>query len=254
MDSSRPGTGKASVDIPDIRTLNVLYTNDIEGNTEQMPYLSSVVKQSREKEPFTILVDSGNWAKGDFLSDSFKGMPMVEIMNVIKYDAVNTGESEISLGEKELFKLHEKASFPLLSCNIIMSATGKTPDFIRKYAIFNKGPFKIAVIGVSFPGNYEKKGFVVQDPFTMLPETFSEVEDHKTDVVILLSRMGIEVDRELARKFPQTNVIIGGRDKKFIDPPITQGQTVICQAGEKAKYLGTISLDMRMTFRVTSTE
>ena len=89
------------IEVPDIRTLTLLYTNDIQGEAEQMAYLATVVKQIRASEQYTILVDSGNWAQGTLLSDQFKGMPMVEIMSALGYDAVGLGEGEIYFGESE---------------------------------------------------------------------------------------------------------------------------------------------------------
>jgi 2',3'-cyclic-nucleotide 2'-phosphodiesterase (5'-nucleotidase family) len=254
MDSPGKDPAKSSIEIPDVRTLNILYTNDIQGNAEQMSYLSTVVKRVRNKESFTLLVDSGNWAKGTLLSDSFKGMPIVEIMNVIKYDAVNIGEGEIAFGNMNLYNLHDKSSFCMLSCNIMEESTGISPYFLKKFVIIKKGPFKVAVVGIALPGSCTDKGFIVKDPFTLLPDVLKEVEDNKPDVIVLLSRMGIEGDRALARAFPALNVIIGGRDRKFLDNPIIEGQTFICQAGEKAKYLGSLAFDIKTTIKISSAD
>jgi 5'-nucleotidase len=240
-----------SIEIPDVNSLNVLYTNDICGEAEQMPYLATVAKQIRASEPYTVLLDSGNWARGTFLSDKFKGMPMVEIFSALDYDAIGIGEGEIHFGSKNLYLLEEKASFPFVSCNLEEEETEITPYFIKKYVLLEKGPFKIAVTGVAAPDKYAGSGFRVKDPFTILPQILKEIEQSAPDVTMLLSRMGIERDRALARAFPQFNVIIGGGDGKFLEKPIVEGRTFICQAGERAKFLGSLKIDMESIIRIT---
>lgn len=246
---------KESIEIPDIRTLQLLYTNDIQGEAEQMAYLATVVKQARASEPYTILVDSGNWAKGTLLSDRFKGMPMVEIMSAIGYDAVGIGEGEIAFGSKNLYALSSEAKFPLLCCNLVEAGTGLPPSFLQnKFTLLERGPFKVAIIGVAAPGKYPSTGLEVKDPFTLLPEVLNEISKLNPDIVILLSRLGFERDRALARAFPQLSVIVGGADRINLEKPHREGQTFILQAGEKAKFLGSLAIDMEATIRITSSD
>jgi 2',3'-cyclic-nucleotide 2'-phosphodiesterase (5'-nucleotidase family) len=244
-----------SIKIPDVRTLDILYTNDIQGEADQMIYLATKVKEIRALENYTILLDSGNWAKGTFLSDNFKGMPMVEIFNVMKYDAVNVGEGEIAFGSDNLYQLQQYAQFPLISCNLIENGTGAPPSYIKKYTVINRGPFNIAITGISSPDEqFHDSNLTSVNPFKILPEVIQELSSYEIDVFILLSRLGLERDRALSRVFPRFNVIIGGKDKKQLDQPIVEGQTFICQAGEKGKYIGSISIDMHSILKISESQ
>ncbi len=243
-----------SIRVPDVRTLQILYTNDIQGEAEQMAYLATVVKQVKEDSPYNVLVDSGNWAKGTLLSDRFKGLPMAEILSVMKYDAVGIGEGEMEFGSKNLYLLEEKATFPFVSCNLQEEGMGIPPYFVKKYVTLEKGPFKVAITGVSPMGDYKSKGFLVTDPFTTLPEVIEEIKGYNPDIIILLSRLGIERDRAIARAFPDINVIVGGRDKINMEYPERVGNTFICQAGERAKFLGKLSIEMEYEIEITSVE
>ena len=115
---------KEYVEVPDVRSFNILYTNDLKGEAEQMAYLATVVKQIRAQEEYTLLLDSGNWASGTMLSDSFKGMPMVEIFSAMEYDAVGIGEGEISFGAKNLYMLRRRPTSP----SFAVTLSRKVPD------------------------------------------------------------------------------------------------------------------------------
>ncbi len=242
------------LEIPDIRTLNILYTNDLKGEAEQMAYLATVVKQQKAQGEYTLLLDSGNWARGTLLSDSFKGMPMVEIFSAMEYDAIGIGEGEISYGSKNLYMLEEKAEFPFVCCNLTEEGTGFAPYFVKKFITVQRGPFSIAITGIANNKALAGSGFQVEDPFTLLPGVLKEIQDVRPDLVILLSRMGLEKDKALARAFPQINAIIGGGDGINLENPAVAGQTYICQAGERGKFLGSLSMDLEATLRITSTE
>ena len=246
---------KEIIEVPDVRTLTLLYTNDIKGEAEQMAYLATVVKQIKASEQYTILLDSGNWAQGTMLSDQFKGMPMVEIMSALKYDAVGIGEGEIYFGSQNLYSLEDKAAFPLLCVNLKEMQTGLTPYFLeKKYIVLERGPFRVAVTGIAKPEQYPGTDLVVSDPFIALPEVLKEIEEEKVDIIIVLSRLGIERDRALARAFPQINVIVGGGDGLNLEAPKREGQTFLVQAGEKAQFLGSLSIDMEATIKITAVE
>lgn len=239
-----------AIEIPDIMTLNILYTNDIQGEAERMAYLATVVKQIRASQSYTLLLDSGNWAKGTLLCDKFKGLPMAEILSSLQYDAVGIGEGEIAFGSKNLYILEEKATFPMVSCNLIEEGTGIAPYFLKRFITIEKGPFKIAITGISAPVKYPGTGFAVMDPYPVLPKLLKEIKDYKSDIIILLSRIGIEKDQAIARAFPDLNIIIGGGDGKNLEKPLRVGQTFICQAGEKAQFVGSLAIDMEATIRI----
>lgn len=248
-------TTESQIEIPNVRTLNLLYTNDIMGEAEQMAYLATVVKQVRASESYTLLVDSGNWAQGTLLSDQFKGMPMVEVMGAIGYEAVGIGKGEISFGSQNLYSLEDEAGFPILCCNLVEEGTGIPPYFLeKKFITLEKGPFKIAITGITAPGEYPGSGLKGKDHFKALPGVLEEIENEKPDVIILLSTIGLERDKAVARAFPQINVIVGGGDGLNLKEPVKQGDTYIVQSGERAQFLGSLAIDLEATIRITSVE
>lgn len=254
---NNPGQDKKTdfIEVPDVRTLSLFYTNDLKGEAEQMAYLSTVLKEQKEGRQYTILLDSGNWARGTMLSDSFKGLPMVEILSALDYDGVGIGEGEISFGVKNLHILEDQAKFPMVCCNLIEKDSGIAPYFLKRHIIIERGPFKIAVAGIaSCEKTYAATGFQVLDPFMVLPDVLSEIKEDSADLLILLTGHGVEKDKAVARAFPDFNVIIGGGEGKNLEAPVMVGQTHICQAGEKGQFIGNLEIDMEATIRISSAE
>lgn len=221
------------------------------GEAEQMAYLATKIKEVRAESSYCILLDSGNWAKGTLLSDKFKGLPMAEILGALEYSAVGIGEGEIHFGIENMRALESEAGIPFVNCNIFESGTDTRPDFLKKFVIIEKGPFRIGIIGVSSPEGGRGKGMRVKDPFTVLPSVMSEVLEENPDFTVILSRLGFERDKALARAFPQTGIIVGGGDGENFDKPRQEGKTLIVQAGEKAQFLGSLSLDMSSVVNIS---
>jgi 2',3'-cyclic-nucleotide 2'-phosphodiesterase (5'-nucleotidase family) len=251
MNSPGDAHKKDVLEIPDTINLCLLYTNDLRGEAEQMAYLATAVKQVRAGEPYVMLVDSGNWAMGTMLSDTFKGMPMVEILGALKYDGVGVGEGEMAFGKDNLYTLSAKAAFPLISCNMIEEQSGKAPPFMKSHVIVQKGPFKVAITGISPMEKLSNSGLVARDPFAALPGVMEEINFEKPDLLIVLSRLGIERDEAIVRAFPQINVIVGGRDGLNLESPRVAGSAFLCQAGERGKFLGRLDLEMQGILRIT---
>lgn len=252
---NKPGKNDADgIEVPDIRHLTLLYTNDIKGNAEQMAYLATIVKKIRQAEPLTLLVDSGNWAKGTTLSDSFKGLPIAEIFSAMKYEAVGIGQGEVEFGAKNLYSLEDKADFPLVCCNLLEEGTGIPPFFLHDYIIINKGLFRIGITGVTAPVNIKGTGFIIPEPETALEPVIKKLNNLGLDLIILLSSLGMERDRKLSRTFPEINVIISGGDNIRTETPVMEGDTFICQAGEKAEFLGSLTVSMETAIKIKPAE
>lgn len=63
------------------------------------------------------------------------------------------------------------------------------------------------------------------------------------DFIIVLSHGGIDHDRELATRFPQIGLIIGGHSQTIIKDPEKTGNTLIVQAGEAGNRTGVLRLE-----------
>ena len=153
--------------------LTVLYTNDMNGHllpnkdykTPGEPksvmggsalcasYIQKVRTQAQNNNIPVLLLDAGDIFHGTPEGNKYKGNSIIEIMNVLQYDALSIGNHEFAFGEDNLDALSKKANFPFLSCNIIKSKTNKSPDYLKPFIIKQMRDISVGIIGVTTPAS-----------------------------------------------------------------------------------------------------
>ncbi len=103
-------------------------------------------------EDSNILVLSGgdNWT-GPAISTWFQGESMVDVMNVMGYDASVIGNHEFDFGLEALQERLSEANFPYLSANIRYKDSGQVPTDlgIEPYAIIELEGLDVGLIGLT---------------------------------------------------------------------------------------------------------
>jgi 5'-nucleotidase / UDP-sugar diphosphatase len=196
----------------------------------------------------TFIFMGGDLLMGTPFSTAFKGQLGVKLMNKMKFMAMTVGNHEFDYGQENLLKiLRPKMEFPLLSAN----TTSDSGEYLFDRVVQKKFPgskTKAVILGLTtaqtsittHPKNV--KGLVFNDPIKTASEFLKDVE--KDDLVIALTHIGVDEDKRLAQTCPRINVIIGGHSHTALFEPLRVGDTVICQAGAYAKYLGRLDLEV----------
>jgi 5'-nucleotidase len=84
------------------------------------------------------------------------------------------------------------------------------------------------------------KGLVFEDPIKVAEDIVKTAKPD--DLVIAVTHIGFDQDQKLAEACPRINVIVGGHTHTELPTPIKLNDTVICQAGSYAKYIGRLDL------------
>jgi len=243
--------------------VTILYTNDMHGHFLPWPALRDkppiggfaaldyYVENERNIDPRALLFDCGDLMTGNLICNieyrGAEGGALIEMMNMIGYDGMVFGNHELDKPISNLRKFMEIAEFPFVCANFTDSAGN---DFTReKYHIYNLGGVKVGVTGVTYhrmagmadPDNLE--GFNSTDPADAINRVIPEL-DPQTDLIVVLSHLGIEADRELARKIKGVDIILGGHSHTRLDQPEKINGILICQAGSHARYLGKLTLQV----------
>jgi 2',3'-cyclic-nucleotide 2'-phosphodiesterase (5'-nucleotidase family) len=58
--------------------------------------------------------------------------------------------------------------------------------------------------------------------------------------IVVLSHLGFEKDKEIALKFPQIGLIVGGHSQTLVKKPVKVGNTLIVQAGPNGSRIGVL--------------
>jgi hypothetical protein len=167
---------------------------------------------------------------------------IIRSLNFMKYDAANVGWMDLLMPEEMLKSSSAQAEFPFLSANV-RSASGERP--FKPYAIREFEGFRVGVFGLvssSPPGAGQgTSSFRVLDPVSEARKVVRELQ-RSCDLIVALTSLGQEDDRELARSVSGIDTILGGLSKKVMyQEEIVEG-TIVLQAGSKGMRLGILEI------------
>src|SRR5688572_21700729 len=104
------------------RRVVIMHTNDIHGHllpdvgAGGLAMIATIVKNVRPD----LLFDGGDMFSGTLVSDTFAGVPVLEVMNHLGYSAATIGNHEFDYGLDALSARAREAEFPFLSANVVM--------------------------------------------------------------------------------------------------------------------------------------
>lgn len=200
----------------------------------------------QEKLPY-ILLDSGDFANGTVEAKNSQGVKSVLLMNAVGYDASTLGNHEFDFKDPAVEPMLRAAQFPILSANFVQRKSGKQPDYLQAYRIFDVDGVKYAVIGLGheYPTN-ETKEYKILKASKVLKEVLEEVKKQNPDVIVLLDHNSIADDKhgvdsgllKLATKHSgDINIVLGGHAHKIIQNEYHNGILFV----ESGCYLQNVS-------------
>ena len=245
------GTSQKVVELPATKTVEILAVNDMHAALDNFPRLAYIVDSLRNIYPDLILVSGGDNQTGNPVNDQYpeKGMPIIELMNALKFDMSAVGNHEFDSRLKGFEYITHKANFDFLCANIELP---KDADFrIKPYKIVSTpNGVKIAFVSVlqvnrtGIPDTHPEnvKGFSFDDPIVTANE-YLFLKD-SCDVFVMLNHFGFENDVILANQLPTgvVDLIIGGHSHTKIDTDQIHNGIMITQAQRRLNYATLIKL------------
>ena len=248
------GCKTSSFNKPD---LVIIYSNDILGELEncgcddrQLGSLSrkaGLIKITQKKAAGFLSLDAGNlfYRKpplNEIEKNAFflKAEHILKAYNKMGCDALNIGEADFILGLNNLIALKEMASFPFISSNILDKTTGK-PIF-KPFVLREIAGLKVGIFGLCPETVKLDTSVFVSNPAATAKKVLKEIRG-QCDFVVLLSSLGIEHDKELAKQVQGINIIISANAEKFISEPQFSEDTVVVQAYRRGQYLGKLDVE-----------
>ncbi|MBI5956315.1 MAG: 5'-nucleotidase C-terminal domain-containing protein [Chloroflexi bacterium] len=260
--TAMPPAATVSPTPPKTETIAILHTNDMHGYLE--PELIRVGEKSFESggaaniaghiEAFrkeyggkVLVLDGGDTWQGTFVSNKSRGAAVTEMMNISGYDAQALGNHDFDWGQEVLKERAAQAKFPFLAANVVEESSGKVFSGAKPYVVKSVGSVKVAVLGLGYPGTpaISKAANVRGLRFLPGPETAAQYIPalrKEADLVVVLSHLGLGDDEKLAASVEGIDVIVGGHSHTEIRNTKRVGNTLIVQAGSKAKFLGRLEL------------
>ena len=104
---------------PEDRDLIILFTSDAHCSVDQGWGYTGLytIREQLSQSYNVLLVDDGDAIQGKPIGLLTNGEAIIDIMNVMGYDAAIPGNHEFAYGVEQFLALTERANFPYLSCN-----------------------------------------------------------------------------------------------------------------------------------------
>ena len=219
-----------------------------------------IMKEKKSSPHETLVLSAGDMFQGSGISNYSEGKSVIELMNIIEFDAMTIGNHEFDwsletiLAYRDGNKKNGEADFPFISANIIDKTTNKLPEYVEPYTIIERGGLTIGIIGyigyglesdiaVKMVENYE-----FLKPAAIVGEYAEELRAKKNcDVVIALGHDGSDAtNSELATLTGDKRIdaIVNGHlhadSVEMLDS--ADGRKIpVVQAGSSGEYVGKIS-------------
>ncbi len=233
------------------QTVVILATNDMHANIKNFPKLAAAVKACRDTTDKVLLLDAGDRWTGDAYVDMADeaGMPIIELMNKLGYDAATLGNHEFDHGQAHLGKVIGKMDCEVICANAVSDTC--TFPVLKPCDIFKVGNLKVGIVGAvtNYEGGDHPAGHASSfvgvrfpDPQEMSMKYGRELRD-KCDIMLLVSHMGDDRDAELLNKYDGYDAIIGGHTHVEIDTVING--TLLTQAYKRLKNVGVTKIHMK---------
>lgn len=239
---------------------SILQLNDVaeispiqSGQYGGLARVETIHKELLKADPNTMIVMAGNFLTSSLLGslkyneEQINGKQMVDVMNEMAFDLVTFGKNDFQMDYKELQGHLDNSSFDWVSANVFHNINGQAHYFHKiidgkKYTIFDNyikdvydGKNLIKVGFVSLSNSSTSEDYVTySDVFIEAERSYNEV-NNTADVVVALTNLSEQEDKELAKLFPKIKLIMGGNatgnDLKNI------GNINICKADPNAKTI-----------------
>jgi sulfur-oxidizing protein SoxB len=210
--------------------------------------VSTVIKSIRDtRSDNMLLLDGGDTWQGSYVSNTTLGADMVQIMNMLKPDAM-TGHWEFTYGEDRVRELVDALPFPFLGSNIYDKEWDE--PVYDPTAFYDRGGVKIAVVGQAFPylpianpgWMFPSLSFGIREE--ILQQNIDDARAAGADLVVLLSHNGFDVDRKLASRVRGIDVILTGHTHDALPEPVMVGKTMLIASGSNGKFVSRLDLDV----------
>jgi 5'-nucleotidase/UDP-sugar diphosphatase len=248
------------------RTLTILHTNDMHAQfipreafwvkEKPRPLVGGFVRikelldSIRAVRPATVVLDAGDVMTGNPITDRVyqgaEGGALFAMMNMMGYDVWCPGNHDLDISQENLRGLVRIASFPTVSANLVNDA-GEFAVGNSAATVIERGGLRIGIIGVMTPELYSLvnqnnlTGIRVLPPEETVKKYVSEMKG-KTDLMVLLTHQGFELDSALAAEVSGVDVIVGGHSHTRLKTPRVVNGVIIVQTGAYTENLGELQL------------
>ena len=246
----------------------ILYENDVHCAVEGYTKLSAMRNELKKEYEHVGIVSGGDFIQGNSLGIVSKGEYVVNIMNLVGYDAVTLGNHEFDYHIDRLNELAGMMDTKPISCNF--QKIGEDEPCFEPYTIVSYGDIDVAYIGITTPttisvaspvqfkdenGNFIYT-FNADSLYDIVQESIDSAEAQGADYIIALSHVGYAEDEiygdledveTLIRNTDGFDVVLDAHSHTVIEgKTITDkggNDVLLSSTGTKFEYIGKLTIE-----------
>ena len=195
----------------------------------------SLVRDLRQKRGWEVVgLDVGGMVKGYGRQAELKFQITVNAFRQMGYQAIGLGKSDLKNRATELLSVVAGEESPFHSANV--GLFGFDSEYTNTYKIVEAGGLKLgitSVLGTSWQQEVNSSDIELADPEIKLAQILPQLEN--CDMLILLAHATKDESIELAKKFPDFDVVVtaGGAEEPPAEVAKVNDDTLLIEVGTK---------------------
>ena len=243
----------------------ILYENDVHCAVEGYTKLAAMKEELKNSYDHVGVVSVGDFVQGGTLGTISGGEYIVNLMNLVGYDAITLGNHEFDYKLTRLMELTSMMKTKPISANFKKISDNK--NVFEPYSIVSYGETDIAYIGVTTPstisssspiqfkdadGNYIYS-FNPESIYDIVQENIDAAKKSGADYIIALTHIGIEDAEnystaiEIAENTDGIDVILDGHSHSVVESmKITDkggNEVILSSTGTKFEHIGKLTIE-----------
>ena len=245
----------------------ILYENDVHCAVEGYSKLAAMKKELQETHAHVGVVSGGDFIRGNSLGAASQGSYMIELMNLVGYDAVTLGNHEFGYQLPRLEELVDMMDTKPICCNF--EKIGEEASYFEPYTIVSYGEVDVAFIGITTPSTLTKNSpvqfqdesgefiytFHPTDLYDVVQKNIDAAEAAGADYIIALSHIGYADDavygnledvEDLIRNTEGFDVVLDAHSHSVIESMTRTdkggNEVLLTSTGTKFEYVGKLTI------------
>lgn len=238
---------------PDVRSLVILHTNDIHARISPtreglggFAHLATALNRERAKAEASLYLDAGDLVQGTPVSSLYEGVPIFELMNGLRPDAVCLGNHEFDYGWRRIYDFLKVSRFPIFCANLVDDHGGLlTPP---PYLIRDVNGIRVAIIGLVMESLAKLTYDYNLGPWRVLPliETARKyiglAKADGAQLIIGLTHVFPKEEEALLAALPEMHLIVSGHDHGGMKTILREGNRMVVRTRPNGAELGRVNL------------
>ena len=229
-----------------ILQLNDVYSTVPVDGAGGLARVATLKQQLTRDGATTLMLLAGDFLSSSVASTIFKGEQMIAALNAAGLDVATLGNHEFDFGGDILLQRMAEARWQWVVANATDRITGKPVGGASPYIIRTVGALKVAILGLCSTEGLPADRIArveISDPIRAAARYLPMIRRERADVIIALTHLTFDQDRQLAERFPEIDLIVGGHEHFPI--AATVNRTFISKAGSDAKFVARIDVAKR---------